>query len=120
MPEEYEEEISESELEEFDYILMTLKLAGRTSVNGLDVLNGWDTLGTDYDRFKNKQRQRERDSTWRPKHVLKAALAPGTVTKELGDLTVKELLEIEVSLEQLIELRRTLGESRGGKGQAEP
>ncbi|MGH9877056.1 MAG: hypothetical protein ACRD5H_05410 [Nitrososphaerales archaeon] len=113
MSEPYEEEISKSELEEFDYLLQALKLAGVTTVSALDVLTGFRNARDDWHRFQRQQRERERRASWRPRHMLRAALPPGEVTKELGDLTVKELLEIELSLEKLIEFRHSLG---GGGG----
>lgn len=112
MSEPYDEEISPAELEEFDYLLLALKGAGVTTVSGLDVLTGFSNARDDWNRFRQQQRERERRASWRPRHQLRAALPPGTITKELGDLTVKELLEIEVSLDELIELRRRLGEGR--------
>ena len=117
MAESYDdEEVPASELEEFDHLLRTLKLAGVTSVNGLDVLTGFANARNDWQRFQRQQRDRERRASWRPQHMLRAALPAGRVTKELGDLTVKELLELEVPLEKLVELRRKLGEGGGNQG----
>ena len=119
-PHDDHEEISQSELEEIDYYLQVLRLAGVTTVSGLDVLTGFRNARADWQRFQHQQREREHRATWRPRHMLRAALPPGEVTKELGDLTVKELLEIEVPLEKLVELRRRLGEGAGSKDQQSP
>lgn len=113
MPDPSDEEITKSELEEFDIILQILKQSGVTTVSGLDVLTGFRNARDDWRDFQRRQRQRERRATWRPRHMLRAALPPGELTQELGELSVKELLEVEVPLEKLIELRRKLGEEAG-------
>jgi hypothetical protein len=116
--EQSDDEITPAELEEFDYLLQALKAAGYTTVTGFDVLTEFGSAAADYHRFQRAQRDRERRSTWRPSQMLRAALAPGEVTKELGDLTLNELREIEVPLEKLVELRRSLRERGGSKDQS--
>ncbi|MFQ6395146.1 hypothetical protein ACLMAJ_16980 [Nocardia sp. KC 131] len=97
-----DEEVSRSELAAFDILLDALNKKGVDSINAFDLVGGADWTRNIY-RWDDRVRRGNR---------IRSILPDSLAKRDLGELTVKELLGIEIPVEELIELRRDLS---GGK-----
>ncbi|MFQ6395147.1 hypothetical protein ACLMAJ_16985 [Nocardia sp. KC 131] len=119
MSDKDDEEVSQSELAEFDFLLDALKEEGADSINGFDLVRGLNFARharDDWRAFERQQRAREARASWTPHHRVRSILPDDLAKKDLGDLTLKELLGLEIPIEKLLELRRNLGEGKGKTG----